>query len=147
MWFCHNQWLMVTVRDVSSVAILLQHQPYSQMPVVMQAYANYNMGPPQVRYSLSEFSLPHWLFILVFVMMLLSTFIFWCGRHFHQWDLNQLGLHHCNPLEFTLGRHMYLLVLVPGPCHRWTEYLLPHCFEHGTAQCYSNICHPTIQSL
>ena len=39
--------------------------------------------------------------------------------------LNHLGLHFCNPLEFTHGRYMCNLVMVIGPCLVCIEWLLP----------------------
>ena len=54
---------------------------------------------------------------------LFSAFRFPCGCHVHQMGLNHWCLQHCNPSEFTLGRHMCLLRMVCGPHQKCTERL------------------------
>ena len=54
--------------------------------------------------------------ILILVLWwLFSEFIFSHGHSLHQWGLNHMGLHCCNPLEHTHDRHMCFMVLVFGP--------------------------------
>ena len=55
-------------------------------------------------------------FILVLLQCLLSTFRFRCSYCFNQQEFNCLGWHHCNPLEYTHGMPMCLLVLVCALC-------------------------------
>ena len=91
-----------------------QQQPPSLMP--LQACANYAMGSPQVGFF-SELSLPPFCILYIWCLLwcLLSTFGCHAGCHIHPWGLNHGGLHHCNPLEFTHGRHMCHLVMVISP--------------------------------
>ena len=103
---------------------LLQHQPpQSQMP--SQVYANYAMGPLQVRFSFrAEPSLGLLCHVLVSVMVVAFCFQVLLWLPCSLWGINHWGLKHCNPSGFTLGRHMCLLVLVSGPCQKCTEWLL-----------------------
>ena len=100
---------------VIGLTSVLQQEPASSMPLL--AYANYAMGSPQVGFF-SELSLPPFCILYVWCPFwcLLSTFRCQVGCHIHLWGLNHWGFHHCNPLEFTHGRHMCNLVMVIGPC-------------------------------
>ena len=55
--------------------------------------------------------------------MLVLGFVyrFLCGCHGHQWGLNHWGLQYHNLMEYTLGRHMCLLVMVCGPHQEFSE--------------------------
>ena len=77
--------------------------------------------------SFSKLSLPTFCILYVWCLFccLLSTFRCPAGCHIHPWGLNHLGLHPCNPLEFTCGRHMCNLVMVIIPHQVCTEWLLP----------------------
>ena len=81
--------------------VLQEQEPQWQMP--SQAYGNYAMG------SLCFM----WAIIMVFAFCFQ---VFWCGCYVHQWGLNHWGLLCCSPMEYTLGRHICLLVMVHGPC-------------------------------
>ena len=48
-----------------------------------------------------------------------------CWMPYSLMGLNHWGLHHCNPLELTHGRHMPNLVMVIGPHKVCIEWLLP----------------------
>ena len=67
--------------------------------------------------SSSELSLPliHHVACWCLLWYLLSDFRFPCGCHAHQWGLNNWGLKCFSPMEFILGRHMSLLVMIHGP--------------------------------
>ena len=112
---------------VVSLATLPQHQPQSQMP--LQAHANYAMGRPQVGFSF-RVEIPTSLFLYAWCLFwcMLSAFRCHAGCHIHLWGLNHLGLHHCNPLEITHGRHMCSLAVVIDP-HQVCCCL--YCFESG----------------
>ena len=65
------------------------------------------------------------LYVWCLFWCLLSTFRFPAGFHIHPWGLNHWGLHPCNPMEFTCGRHMCNLVMVISPHKVCTDLLLP----------------------
>ena len=102
-------------RGVTDLASVLQQQPPSLMPLL--AYANYAMGSPQVGFFF-RVEPPTILYIICLVSILVSAFYF----QVPSWMLyspigaQPLGFDHCNPLEFTHGRHMCNLVMVIGPC-------------------------------
>ena len=56
---------------------------------------------------------------------MLSAFRCHIGCLIHLLGLNHWGLHHCNPLELTHGRHMCNLVMVIGLHQVCIEWLLP----------------------
>ena len=112
-----------------------QQQPPS--PVPLQVYTNYAMSSPQV--SFSELSLPPFCILYVWCLFwyLLSTFRCHAGCHIHLWQLNHWGLHHCNNLELTCGRHMCNLVMVISPhwvCIEWLFHPLPGVGEPSATQ-------------
>ena len=109
---------------VIGLASMPQQQPSSLMS--LQAYANYAMGSAQVGFFF-RVEPPMILYIICLVPVLVSTFYFRChtGCHIHPWGLTCWGLHVCNPLELTQGRHMCKLVIVIGPHQVCTEWLLP----------------------
>ena len=77
--------------------------------------------------SLSELSLPliHYVGCWCLPYCLLSAFRFLCGCHAQQWGLNCWGLHCQNTMGYTLGRLIFLLVIVCDPCQECPEWLLP----------------------
>ena len=88
-------------RGVVGLTTVAQQLPQSEMP--FQAYANYAMGPPLVRFSI-RVELGLW--------CLLPIFRFHCGCHIDLWGLNYWGLHHHSPAEHIHGRHMCIVVMV-----------------------------------
>ena len=53
---------------------------------------------------------------------LLSVFRLLDGCHIHKWGLIHWGLHHCNPSQYNLERHMCFPVMVYDPhqrCNKW----------------------------
>ena len=76
--------------------------------------------------SLSELSLPIISYVMCWCLLqcLLYAFRFPCGCCFHLWGLNHCGLQHCRHSEFTLGRHMCLMVMVFVWFKEYTEWLL-----------------------
>ena len=91
-----------------------QQQASSSMP--LQAYANYTMGAPQVGFFFRVELPPFYIsYVWCLFWCLLSTFRCQAGCHIHPWEINHWGLHPCNPLEFTHGRHICNLVMVIGP--------------------------------
>ena len=42
-----------------------------------------------------------------------------------------MALHYCNPIEYTLTRHMHLLLMAHGPCQEYTEWLLLSMLQVG----------------
>ena len=108
---------------VLGLASMPQQQLPSSMP--LQSYANYAMGSPQVGFFFRvEPPTICILYVWCLFWCLLSTFRCHAGCHVHPWGLSHWGLHHCNPLEFTHGRHMCNLVMVIGPHQVCTEWLL-----------------------
>ena len=98
-----------------------QQQPPSKMPP--QAYANYAMGPTWIGFSFRA-EPPTVLNIYMFdvcsdVCFLLSGAM--PDAIFSKWGLSCWGLHHCNHLELTHGRHMYNVVTVIGSHQICTE--------------------------
>ena len=121
---------MVTMRGAVGPATLLQQQqPQGQMHSLM--YANYTIGSPQVSFSLSELSLPPISLFWCLLWCFLSTFRSPCCCHVHQWGLNHWGSHHHNPLVYTCGRQICILVLVHGLCPKCVKCLLPTLLEVG----------------
>ena len=71
-------------------------------------------GSSSGKFSLSELSLPPIPDVLCWCL---------CGVcHGHQWGLNCRGLQCLNPMEYNFTRHICLLVMVCGPCHKCTEW-------------------------
>ena len=119
----------LTARYSGGVIVLTsmpQQQPPSLIP--LQIYANCAMGSPQVG-SFFTVEPPTILHIICLVSVLVSAFSFqgpcWMPYLLLPWGLNCWGLHHCNPLEFTHGRHMCNLVMVISPHQVCIEGLLP----------------------
>ena len=77
---------------------------------------------------------------------LLSAFRFPFACLVQQWELSCLGLQCCNPMEYTLSRHMHLLVMICGPCEECTGWFLLPLLQVGGASCYSFVCPPAIPS-
>ena len=90
---------------VLGCASVPQQQPPSSVP--LQACANYAMGSPQVGFFF-RVEPPTVLYIICLVSVLVSAFYFQvpCWMLYPPLGLNHWSLHHCNPLEFTCGRHM-----------------------------------------
>ena len=112
-------------RSVVGLATVLQQQPLFQMS--LQAYANYAIGPPLVGFSF-RVEPPTVLYLSMIdvcsgVCILLSGAMM--DAVFTYERLNHWGLHHCNPLELTHGRHMCNLLMVIGPHQVHTEWLVP----------------------
>ena len=97
---------------IVGLATVLQQQFPSQMP--LQAYANYAMAPPQVGFSfrVEPPTVLYVLYVWCLFWSMICTFRYHAGCYIHLWGLNFLGLHHCNPLGLTHGRHMCNLVMV-----------------------------------
>ena len=91
-----------------------------------------------------------------YIMCLVSVMVFAFWFQVAMWlpclsmGAQPLGLHHHNPSEFTLGRHICLQVMVCGPCQECTLWLLlplplvreacfcsPHCSPAIPAIWYS----------
>ena len=64
-----------------------------------------------------------------------------------QWGLNCWGLQCCNPMEYTLGRNICLLVMVNGPTRIAQSGSYFHCFQFGEASCSTFSCIPAIPSI
>ena len=69
-------------------------------------------------------------------VMVISALRFQSGCSVYQWGINHWGLFHCNPSEYTHGRHMCLLVLVCGQHQECTKWLLLPLLEVGGSSCY-----------
>ena len=122
------------VKDSVGLApVLQQQQSWSQIP--SQTYANYAMGPSQVSF-LSEFSLP----LISYFGACYGVCFLLSGSHVSVMFTNGgLTIRICTtatPWSVSLGRHMYLLLLVHGPHQECTRWLLLqfcccffHCFE------------------
>ena len=115
---------------VVGLATVLQQQAKSQMP--LQVYANYAMGPSWVGFSF-RVECPTILYIICLVSVLVYAFCFQvpCWMLYSSIGAQLLGLHHCNPLELTHGRHMCSLTMVIDPHQLCTEWLLLHCLSRG----------------
>ena len=83
--------------------------------------------------SLSALSLLwiHYVVCWGLLCCLLFTFRFPCDCHVHQWGLNCWGLLCCNCRQYTLGRHMFLLMMVCSPCQECTECLILPLLQEG----------------
>ena len=105
-------------------ASMPQQQPPSLM--LLLAYANYAMGSPQVSFFF-RVEPPTILYIICLVSILVSALYIqvpsWMP--YSPMGLHHWGLHYCNPLDITHGRHMCNLVMVIGPCLVYIEWLLP----------------------
>ena len=111
-------------KGIIFLASVPQQQPPSLMP--LQAYANYAMGSPQAGFFFRvEPPIICILYVWCLFWCLLSIFRCHAGCHIHPQGLNCWGFHHCNPLEFTHGRHLCNLVMVIGLHQVCTEWLLP----------------------
>ena len=82
-----------------------------------------------------------------FLWCLLSAFRILCGCHVHQWELLHWDLHYCNPLEYTLDRHMCLLVIVHCLLPGVHLVAAPSTALSREASCYSFTCLPTTPSI
>ena len=121
-----------------------QQQTTSSMPLL--AYANYVMGSPQVGFFSQSWASHHFVSYMFGVhsgvcFLLLGAKL---DAIFTYGGSTIRGLHLCNPLEFTHGRHMCNLVMVIGPHLVCIEWLLPLLPWVGGAFCYSFSCAPTI---
>ena len=63
---------------------------------------------------------------------LLSAVTFPCGCLVHKWKINGWGSHHHNSLEYILGRHVCLLVMVCGPCQDYRVAAPPIALSRGS---------------
>ena len=85
------------------------------IPRSLQAYGSYDMGPPQISFCFRVEPPAHFIMMFAFyfqVPMLVPV----SPMGAQGWSLN-----YCNPLEYTHGRHMLLLVLVHWPYQECTE--------------------------
>ena len=125
-----------TMRHYVGLITLSQQQPQSQIP--SQACANYAMGPSQVSFSF-RVETPTNAYAVCWCLLwcLLFAFRFQWGCNVHQWGLKHWAWHHWSPLEYILGRHMYLLVMVCDPCQECTKWLCLPLLWLGGASCYS----------
>ena len=87
-----------------------QSLPENRLPVVTQLY--YAMGPPQVSFPPSEFSLPLIFYAGVVVFAFYFQFLM-C--HILTNEVQPFRFAPCNHLEHTHGRYVCLLVLVCSP--------------------------------
>ena len=90
---------------------------------------NYFMDPLQLSFFFRVKTPTNLLIYVGVLWCVLSTFRYLCRCHINQWMLNHLGLHHCNPLQHTHGRHVHILVMVIIPNQECTKLLLPLLFE------------------
>ena len=104
--------------------MLHTQQPQCQMP--SQAYTNYVLVSPQVMFSFRvepyTNSLCH---------MLVSVMVFAVCFQLPMWLSCSPMRQHCNLSQYTLVRHLCLLVVVCEPCHECTECLLLHLLQEG----------------
>ena len=102
---------------VMGLTSLPQQQPPCLVP--LQAYANYAMSSPQIGFFFIV-EPPTVLYIINLVPVLVSALYFqvpyWMP--YSPLGAQPLGLHPCNPLEFTHGRHMCNLVMITPAMHR-----------------------------
>ena len=94
--------------------------------MLSQTYANYTIVPSANEFSLSKLGLPiiHCIVNWWLLWCLLSAFTFPCGCYAHQWGLNCCGLWCHKFMDHTLGRHMFLPVMVCGQGQACTKQLL-----------------------
>ena len=125
--------------DVVGLATVPQQHPPSQM--LLQAYTNNAMGPPQVGFSFRvETPTTFYIFWCLFWCML-PAFRCQARCHIHLLGLTHRGLHHCSLLELTHGRHMCNLVMVIGPHQEWTDWLLPPLLWVGVPSATQSAVH------
>ena len=131
MWFCHNSWSQGTLWGV----LLALPLCCSNIILSPRCLLRHMTSIPRVLHrlvSLSELSL--WKFLIVFwclLWCLLSAFRIPCGWLVHQWQLNHWGFRHQNPLEYTTGRHVSLLMMVCGPCQECSKWLFLLLLQEG----------------
>ena len=124
MWFCYHSWycgtelgvllaLLHCSSNILSPRCLLRHM--ATIPMILLRW---------VFHSGLSIPLIHNVVCCYLLWCLLSAFRFPCGCHACQWGLNYLGLQCHNPMEYTFGRHMCLLVMVCVPCQYFTKWLL-----------------------
>ena len=82
-------------------------------------------GPPQISFSF-RVKPPNKSYVMCWCLLwcFLSGFRFPFCCHVNLWQLQPLGLQHLSLLEYTLGRHMTLLVMICGPCQECIKWLL-----------------------
>ena len=80
--------------------------------------------------------------IMVFTFCFQSSMKLPCSPR----GLSHWGLQCHNLMEFTLGRHMCLLMMICSPCQEGTKWLLLPLFLVGEASCYSCSCSPATPS-
>ena len=116
----------VTTRHSGSV-VGLTTVPQQQPPPLMllQAYANYAMGPSQVGFCF-RVGPPTILYIICLVSVFYFQVPYW--MLYSPMELNHWGLHHCIPLGLTHGMYICNLVMVIDPHQVCTEWVLPPLF-------------------
>ena len=107
----------------SAGLIQLPQKPQLQSQMPSQTYVNYAMGPLHVSFSF-RFEPHNNYYILGLVSVMVFAFRFPCGCLFCLLGLNLLGLHLCSLFEFTLSRHVCLLLMVHDSFQEFAEWLL-----------------------